>query len=142
MTPHRCICLFAVVLSALSLSLPAQAQFFPADVPTFPADDAFIAITCANGVNVEANDDTPGLNADRDLVGDVDNPASFFTSDLNFFYLRMRLDQSPAQGAGLSSFGWGLMLNRNVDTTPCDGGCNEAANPGELCTTTADCATG
>ena len=70
---------------------------------------------CQRGAMVDAYRDAPGFFDDRDLVGTAAAPAGFRAVDLQFLYLRMRVDVSPVQGQGLALSAWGFEINRDAN---------------------------
>jgi hypothetical protein len=89
----------------------------PAAAQTFPDDDAFVALPCGAGVMSDEYRDEPGASGPRDLVGNNSAPCGLRASDGQFFFLRLRLDQTPAMGTGLVPFAWGLEIDLDADTS-------------------------
>jgi hypothetical protein len=82
---------------------------------TFPA--AFAPLYCQRGYMTDGYRDQSGAVDDRDIVGTTDRPAGFRAVDAQFFYLRLRLDESPMQGNGLTQFAWGFEVSTDGDPT-------------------------
>lgn len=98
-----------IVLSLASLSATAaRGQAFPA---------TFAPLYCQRGFMVDGYRDQAGANDDRDVVGTSGDPAGFRAVDPDFLYFRLRLDESPMQGNGLTQFAWGIELSTDGDPT-------------------------
>jgi hypothetical protein len=95
-----------VVLGGLALAGPARAQ-------TFPPDTAWIPFACGNRPMTDGLRDQSAAVDERDLVGDVANPAGFRSADEQFLYLRLRVDDAPTLGANLRPFAWGYAFSTN-----------------------------
>jgi hypothetical protein len=93
------------VLSAVAA--PALAQ-------SFPADDAWVAFPCGPGLMTDPRRDQSGAIDERDVVGDDNAPAGFRAVDSQFFYLRLRVDSNPLQGANLRPFAWGFAFSSDA----------------------------
>jgi hypothetical protein len=97
-------------LLAAVLALPAAAQ-------NFPANDQWVPLRCATEVMTDKYRDESGATDDRDLVGDVTNPAGARASDGQYLYLRVRLDADPAPGGNIRPFAWGILLDTDSNLT-------------------------
>lgn len=56
-----------------------------------------------------------GQNNGRDIVGTTTDPAIFFATDLDTFYVRLRLDDDPRQGTALAPYAWGILIDTDGD---------------------------
>src|SRR5687767_2707162 len=93
--------------SLVSAAMPALAQ-------TFPTDSVWRPFSCAgamNGVMTDGVADQPPALQERDLVGTSAAPTGLRAADVDFFYLRLRLDQDPREGSGLRPFAWGFAFS-------------------------------
>ena len=82
----------------------------------WPLDSEWITIT-AGGLGVsDPCDDSQGS---RDIVGTSADPAAFvyfdFTTSGTYMFVRMRLDDDPAQSGGLAPFGWAVEFDTDSD---------------------------
>lgn len=98
----------AALLVAGSAS-PARAQ---------PFDAVWVPLECEDQPMTDLANDESGAVDERDIVGDVDNPAGFRAADGTFAYFRLRLDATPTEDTGaLRPFAWGLELDLDGDYT-------------------------
>ncbi len=100
----------ATLLGLVMWTPVAAAQVFPDDadwVPFFCGD-----LAMRDGVL-----DEPDAIDDRDLVGDEDAPTGLRAADDDFFYLRLRLEADPQDGAVLRPFSWGFAFDLDLDRT-------------------------
>jgi outer membrane protein OmpA-like peptidoglycan-associated protein len=56
-----------------------------------------------------------GMNNGREIVGSSTNAAVYIYTDGVDFFVRLRVDDDPSQGAAVRPFGWGLLLDTNND---------------------------
>ena len=85
----------------------------------WPLDSEWIPIT-AGGLGVsDPCDDSQGS---RDIVGTSADPAAFVYFDFttsgptpDYMFVRMRLDDDPAQSGGLAPFGWAVEFDTDSD---------------------------
>jgi MYXO-CTERM domain-containing protein len=96
----------AAVTVAVAVPAAARAQTFPA---------TFAPLYCQRGLMTDGYRDQSGAIDERDIVGTAGQPAGFRAIDAQFLYLRLRLDGSPAAGAGLRPFAWGFELGTDGD---------------------------
>ena len=96
----RYICL-ATVLALLSPALWAA----------WPSESNWIALQ-NGGSAITDTDDAPGS---RDIVGDANNPAVYIFNDGAHLYFRIRVDEDPSQGTGLEPFGWGVLIDTDLN---------------------------
>jgi hypothetical protein len=88
----------------------------PAAAQTFPADEAdWTALPCGKTLMTDPYRDESGALKERDIVGSLGAPAGFAASDDTFVYLRLRVDQDPAQGNKLQPFAWGIAISIDQD---------------------------
>jgi large repetitive protein len=102
-----------LVIAVALWSATARAQ-------DFPTDDAYDPLRCADRPMTDRVADEAGATAERDLVGDADDPAGLVASDGTDLFLRLRVDADPADPAdpdGLSPFAWGVELDLDDDLT-------------------------
>ncbi len=52
-----------------------------------------------------------GQNNAREVVGDSTHPAVYVYADDTDFFVRLRLDDNPIQGANLRPYGWGILID-------------------------------
>lgn len=61
--------------------------------------------------------DASGAQNERDIVGDVANPAAMFYTSSTYLFIRLRLEGTAAVsnggGAPLAPFGWGFAFDTN-----------------------------
>lgn len=105
--------MIARTLAAATLLAPLTAAAAP---PTFPADTAFHPLHC-HGLRMydPAGDQPTGASSDRDIVGDGLTPAGLRAADDTNLYLRIRVNQSPADGASLHPYAWGVAFDLDDD---------------------------
>jgi hypothetical protein len=93
--------------AALFVTSEARAQSF--------SGAAWVTLAKGGTVSQDAAGDS---NTDyRDAVGDATHPATFVWSDASFLYLRMRVNQTPIQGAGFRNFQWACAIDLNGDNS-------------------------
>jgi uncharacterized protein (TIGR03382 family) len=99
----------SAVVSVAATATSALAQNLP--------DADWQRLRCRGGAMVDARADEPDALGPRDIVGSSDDPAAFVAADDDFFYLRVRLDESPLEPAppgqttDLQPFGWGIAID-------------------------------
>ncbi|MDP3156351.1 MAG: Ig-like domain-containing protein [Archangium sp.] len=99
-------------LVAVSLTLASLS----ASAATFPTSWRPVAINDADGGVVNLGDPiNDGSNNGRNIVGDNARPAFYTASDSTHFFFRMRIDTDPAGPGGLSSYGWGILIDADGD---------------------------
>jgi len=101
-----------LLLACVAAMVPASAA-----AQSFPADDAWVPLTCRDGVMTDAYRDEPVAVDERDLVGDPAGPTGLRALDADFLYLRLRLDDDAAAGGALRPFAWGFELDSDGDYT-------------------------
>jgi MYXO-CTERM domain-containing protein len=81
---------------------------------TWPSDAQWTALTRGGEPLTDPEGDE---NNAFDIVGDATNPLVFVHQDAEYFYIRMRVDESPlsAQGDSLAPFGWGCEIDVDGD---------------------------
>jgi len=52
-----------------------------------------------------------GQNNAREVVGSITYPAVYVYADDTDFFVRLRLDDNPIQGANLRPYGWGILID-------------------------------
>ena len=96
-------------LGVVFVAPPSEAQNFAA-VTWVPLTQSGIPI----------GDPATDANNERNIVGDVTNPAAYVGSDANYLYFRIRLDGDPRSNDGvtLKPFGWSCAVETQgtVDT--------------------------
>jgi hypothetical protein len=102
----------AHLVALLVVGAPALAR-----AQAFPQDSAWLPLRCGDQPATDALRDQPGAVGARDIVGDAQAPAAYRSFDAQFLYLRMRLDETPAQGNGLQPFGWGYAFDLDDDVS-------------------------
>lgn len=100
----------SIVLAVAALAAPAQAQ-------EFPADDAYIPLSCGDEPMFDGFRDESDALDERDIVGDYRAPAVLRAADDAYLYLRLRLDEDPAPDGALRPFAWGLEFDLDGDLT-------------------------
>jgi hypothetical protein len=106
----RTPCLFAVLALIGAGERLASAQSFPPERSWHP-------FYCGDEVMFDAVDDEVDAIDERDVVGDVREPAGLRAADDDFLYLRLRLDRDPVTGAVLTPFTWGMEFDLDLDPT-------------------------
>jgi hypothetical protein len=104
---RKSVAAFVLMLAPL-VSTGARGQSFPA---------TFAPLYCQRGYMTDGYRDQSGAIDDRDIVGTTDRPAGFRAVDAQFLYFRLRLDESPMQGTGLTQFAWGFEVSTDGDPT-------------------------
>src|SRR5689334_14446721 len=98
-----------LVVAGIVVASGANAQNF-AGVTWVPLTQSGIPI----------GDPATDANNERNIVGDVTNPAAYVGSDANYLYFRIRLDATPQanDGTTLKPFGWSCAIETQgtVDT--------------------------
>lgn len=102
--------LASIMLAAAALPTSALAQ-------EFPADDAYIPLSCGDQPMFDGFRDESGAEGERDIVGDAGAPAVLRAADDAYLYMRLRLDQDPVPGGALRPFAWGMELDLDGDAT-------------------------
>jgi hypothetical protein len=74
----------------------------------FPPDPLWVAFPCTGNVMTDRLGDDPAFLGELDIVGDIRAPAAFHSSDVDFLYLRIRLDEDPAPAGIPAPFSWGF----------------------------------
>lgn len=97
-----------VLVSGLAAPFVAEAQ-------TFPQESAWAPLPCGAVVMTDRHRDQSGAQDERDIVGDLNNPAGYHFSDTSFLYLRMRLDRDPMPNKKLRPFAWGIGVSVDQD---------------------------
>jgi hypothetical protein len=100
----------ATLLGLLMWTPVAAAQVFPDDADWTP-------LLCGDEPMADGVLDEPDAIDERDLVGDEDAPAGLRAADDDFFYLRLRLEADPQDGAVLRPFSWGMAFDLDLDRT-------------------------
>ncbi len=100
-TPYRLWLLFSLLLAAPSLWA------------AWPNESNWIELQ-RNGSSIT----DPGADGatSRDIVGDATNPASYIFNDGSHLYFRIRVDTDPRQGGGLAPFGWGILIDTDMNS--------------------------
>jgi len=99
-----------IVLAAAALPVSALAQ-------QFPADAAYIPLSCDGQPMFDGFRDESGALDERDIVGNAGAPAVLRAADNEYLYMRLRLDEDPAPDGALRPFAWGMELDLDGDTT-------------------------
>lgn len=85
----------------------------------WPLANEWIPIYAPEGSGVQdpggQADTTGNGNNGTDIVGDATNAAAYIYNDGIDLYFRLRLDADPSQGGGLSAFGWGVLIDTDLD---------------------------
>ncbi len=92
----------------MALSLPAGLT----SAAAFPADDGLWIPLTQGGITL-GDPATDGANNGREIVGDDTHPAIYTYSDSTDFFVRLRIDETPVQGADtndLKPYGWGVLI--------------------------------
>lgn len=100
-----------IVLCCVVLSTTAYAQV------AFPAEPAWIALRCNHSPMSDLLQDQSGALDERDIVGDTAAPAGLRSSDAQYLYLRMRLEEDPAPGGAVRQFSWGMQFDLDNNLT-------------------------
>jgi hypothetical protein len=80
---------------------------------TFPTTAAWTPVPQAGaGISDPLAD---GMNNGREIVGSSTNAAVYIYTDGVDFFVRLRVDDDPAQGGTVRPFGWGLLIDTNND---------------------------
>jgi hypothetical protein len=82
---------------------------------TFPEDKAWQVLYCGKYRSFDPRRDTPLARGARDVVGDKKSPALYTTSDAEFMYFRMRVDQDPRRDGMWEPSGWAVELDHDLD---------------------------
>jgi hypothetical protein len=98
-------------LVAVLLAAPAIGR-----AQNFPPDADFAPLHCGAAVMTDPYRDVAGVIDERDLVGDANAPAGYHAADVDFAYLRMRVDGDPVSGITLRPSVWGFELD--IDNDP------------------------
>ncbi len=107
------LCLLLGGLWAALSAGGAAAQTAPT---AFPADADFQPLRCGPGFTA----DTLGDESDqgKDIVGDVNNPATLLVTQGDFLFVRMRLDVRPDSGGDFpANAGWGFAIDQDDNLT-------------------------
>ena len=100
---------------AIAIGLVAAAAA-PARAQSFPNDADWDPFHCGDAAMFDAVADEPGAVDERDLVGDEAEPAAFHYSDADYAYLRLRLEEDPADTTGdLNPYAWGFEFDTDGD---------------------------
>lgn len=86
----------------------------PAFSATFPTDQDWIQLTRSTLSLADATLD--GQSGGREIVGDMTASAAYLAQDDEYFFIRLRLDESPAQGADLRPYAWGILIDTNMSS--------------------------
>lgn len=98
------ILLFLLAIPAGAFAWPAAGAWIPIYAPSgFVQDPGGSLDTTGNGTN------------HTDIVGDTTNAAAFIYNDGIDIYFRMRIDADPLQGGALKPFGWGVLIDTDLD---------------------------
>jgi len=104
------------VLTCLMVSLPVQAQ-------TWPADNAWRILYCGGQPSFDPRRDVTGkvderdVIGGRDVVGDSNDPALYYFVDNDYVYFRMRVDGDPTlpipdkSERRFDEWGWGVQMD-------------------------------
>lgn len=87
----------------------------PAAAQSFPEDSRWAPLPCGDQAMTDLYRDQSGALDERDIVGDLDDPAGFSASDAEFLYLRIQLDQDPTSNKKLHPFAWGVGISIDDD---------------------------
>lgn len=108
-----------VLASIVPASIALAAAVFPASAQAqeFPADAAYIPLSCGDEPMFDGFQDESGALDERDIVGNAGAPAVLRAADDEYLYMRLRLDEDPAPDGVLRPFAWGMELDLDGDTT-------------------------
>ncbi|PLX95903.1 MAG: hypothetical protein C0621_03000 [Desulfuromonas sp.] len=84
----------------------------------WPTSSEWIPIYSPDGYVSDpgGNADTTGNgNNSTDIVGDPTYPAAYIYNDGIDIYFRLRIDADPMQGSALEPFGWGVLIDTDLD---------------------------
>ena len=106
----------ALAAAGLSWTLCLSGSALAAGPATWPADSEWTALT-RGGVPI--GDPEGDENGAFDVVGDATHPMVFIHRDASFFYIRLRIDETPLNNPGteLAPFGWGCEIDVDSDLT-------------------------
>ena len=113
----RTHCLLALVSAAGVVGPPGVPGERLAAAQSFPPERSWRPFYCGGDVMTDAVGDEPDAVDERDVVGDVREPAGLRAADDVFLYLRLRLDRDPITGAVLTPFTWGMEFDVDLDPT-------------------------
>ena len=113
----RTPCLVALVSAAGVLGAAWAPGERLAAAQSFPPERSWHPFYCGGDVMTDATGDEPDAVDERDVVGDVRDPAGLRAADDVFLYLRLRLDRDPVTGAALTPFTWGMEFDVDLDPT-------------------------
>ena len=109
METRRSIAMTALFLAAAGQEARAQ---------EFPADPDWEEFHCGADAMWDDAADEAGAVDERDLVGDELQPAGFHYADPDYAYLRLRLEEDPAETNGdLRPFAWGFEFDTDDDAS-------------------------
>ena len=80
--------------------------------PDWPADEEWYALTQDGLILEDVFSDGAGKPR-NDLVGDEEAPLGYWTYDGDWWFFRMRLDDTPVDGSNLYGDAWGLLIDTN-----------------------------
>lgn len=98
----------------MKLLLAISATAATANAQSFPADASFRSLTCSFVPMFDGHGDG---TAERDVVGDFDDPAGLRAVDDQFLYMRMRLDENPSPGGTFRQGSWGFEFDTDNSAT-------------------------
>lgn len=96
----------------LSLSLVI---LLTTDAFAWPAVSEWVSLPGNSTSTIE--DPIGDATGSRDIVGDATYPAGYMFNDGTYMNFRMRINDDPVQGAGLSPFGWGILFDTDIEAT-------------------------
>ena len=104
----------SIAIAALFLAGAGQ----EARAQEFPADPDWEEFHCGADAMWDDAADEAGAVDERDLVGDELQPAGFHYADPDYAYLRLRLEEDPADTSGeLLPFAWGFEFDTDDDAS-------------------------
>jgi hypothetical protein len=99
------------VLAVSALAAAARA----ASAQPFAVEPDWQPLLCGGGPMSDGLADEPDAIAERDLVGDDQQPAGLRAVDEDYFYLRLRVEAEPLVGELLRPFAWGMAFDLDLD---------------------------
>ena len=104
----------SIAIAALLLAGAGQ----EARAQEFPADPDWEEFHCGADAMWDDAADEAGAVDERDLVGDELQPAGFHYADPDYAYLRLRLEENPADASDqLLPFAWGFEFDTDDDAS-------------------------
>lgn len=87
----------------------------------WPTDSEWIPVYAPDGNGIQdpggQPDDTGNGTNSTDIVGDPDNPAAYIFNDGIDIHFRIRVDADPSRGTALEPFGWGVLVDTDLDAS-------------------------